>query len=125
MASPGEEMQAHHALLAISLPWPKAGEEASSALAREAPELRLVEQRDLVAFLAKALDLHELQPRVLPGGLLRIGPPAHQDGGARRGPAVDDRAGPRRGARRFDARAAENPRERQMNAPQRPQRAIL
>lgn len=50
-----------------------------SALAHEAPEARLVEQRDLVPLLAQPLDFHQLQARIPAGGLQRIGPPANND----------------------------------------------
>src|SRR5262245_42582663 len=53
-------------------------------LSDEPPELRLVEQRDLVAFLAQALDLHQLESGVLACRLQGVGPPAHHHRGLAR-----------------------------------------
>src|SRR4029079_17436331 len=49
--------------------------------ADEFPESRFVEQRDPMALLAEALDLHQLQSAGAAGCLQRIGTSAHHDGG--------------------------------------------
>src|SRR5262245_47357452 len=61
-----------------------------SALAHEPPELPLVEERDPVPLVAEPLDLHELQPRVAPRGLPRVGAAADEHGGADGGHPVHD-----------------------------------
>src|SRR5689334_16654751 len=70
-----------------------------SALPHQRPEPALVEQRDAVALLGEALDLHELEPGVAAGGLERVRPSAHEHGRLERRPAVDRGAGAARGAR--------------------------
>src|SRR5579872_6078687 len=91
----------------------------------QAPELFFVEQRDAMAFLAQALDFHQLQPAVPAGGLQRIGPSADDDRGARRGTAVNDGPGAPRRALRFVAPAAQDACEREVDAFQRAQDAGL
>src|SRR6185295_11607184 len=46
---------------------------ASPAFCRQAPELLLVEQCDLVTLLAEPLDLHQLEAGIAAGGLQGIG----------------------------------------------------
>ena len=65
------------------------------------------------------------RPAVPARGLQRIGPPAHDDGRARRGHAVDDRAGPPRGADGLAAALAQDAGEGEVHALQRPQHAGL
>src|SRR4051812_19134506 len=70
----------------------------ASAAAGEAPELRLVQQRDPVTFLAEPLDLHQLQAGVPSRRLQRVRPAADDDRRLRRRHAVDERAGAAGGA---------------------------
>src|SRR5438477_6804195 len=66
------------------------GARAEASFLGQFPELGFAEQRDAVAPLAQALDLHELQSAFLSGGLQRIRPAAHHDRGARGWSAMND-----------------------------------
>src|SRR5262249_32761404 len=92
---------------------------------REAPETCLVEDRDPVALLAQALDLHQLPPGVAAGGLERVRTSPDHDRGARRGPAVHRGPGTPRGPHGLAAALAEDAGEREVHALEGLQHACL
>src|SRR5213080_1527912 len=96
---------------------------AARAGCGQPPELPLVEQRDLMAFLAQALDFHQLESGVAARGLQRIRPAAHDDRRPRRRAAVDDRAGAPGGAYRLAAARAQDAGEGEVYAFKRPEHA--
>ena len=69
-----------------------------SAFSDQFPETLFVDQRDAVALLPKAFDLHQLPTGVLAGGLKRVGTATHHHRGARGRCAMD--GGTRNNARR-------------------------
>src|SRR5262245_21629091 len=87
--------------------------------ADQPPEPPLGQERDAVPLLAQPLDLHQLQPGVLPRSLLRVRPAADDDGRARRGTAVHDRARALRRPRRIRPFGGQDAGKGEMNALQR------
>src|SRR5262245_28770055 len=64
------------------------GRDRRSALRRETPELRFVEERDPMAFFPQSFDLHQFQSAIASRRLLNVRPAAHDNGGAHRWHAV-------------------------------------